>query len=313
MPDLLPIPPTAIQIVPPPGLPDVEALLAGRLAASSLAGYRRNIAAYVAWCSAHHVLPTEPRSLAAWRSDLVSTTQLSAATINRALAAVKRLCKESASQEYLPAEIAAKFAAVDGVSAKALKSRMRAHNKTAITPAAMRQLCDSPDPTTLRGLRDRALLTTLAMSGMRISEAVGLRWADLRQVEGGWLASVCGKTDTTPRDVLVGQRAIAYIQAWRTARGWADGYIFTSTRGHGQVLTRTPLTPAGAWLLVQGYAATCGLEHVKPHDLRRFLASQLIKRHGIREAQQALGHKSLETTTKYDTNTMAVGLSDDLF
>ena len=311
MPDLLPSSATAL-LPTQPALPEVEALLAGRLAASSLRGYRRDLAGYVSWCTAQGCAPTAPRSLAAWRTALVATG-LAAATVNRRIAAVKRLVKEAAAQDLLPAETAAKFAAVDGVSAKALKSRLRAHNKTAITPAAMRALCDSPDPATLRGLRDRALLTTLAMSGMRISEAVGLCWEDLRQVEGGWLASVCGKTDTERRDVLLGQRAVEYIQAWRTARGWAAGPIFTSTRGHGQVLTRTPITPAGAWLLVQGYAAGCGLAHVKPHDFRRFVASQLIKRHGIREAQKALGHKSIETTQRYDTNTMAVGISDDLF
>lgn len=43
------------------------------------------------------------------------------------------------------------------------------------------------------------------------------------------------------------------------------------------------------------YTERAGLAHIKPHDFRRFVGTQLV-REDIRKAQKALGHKSRETT-----------------
>jgi integrase len=48
---------------------------------------------------------------------------------------------------------------------------------------------------------------------------------------------------------------------------------------------------------VQRYANAVGLEHVTPHDFRRFVGTQLAKR-DIRLAQNQLSHKRIETTAK---------------
>ena len=95
-------------------LPDA-AILAGQLAPSSIAEYRTDIAAYLAWCQSSDLPPLAAPSLAQWRTHQAQATTLSAATINRALAAVKRLVKEAASQGYLSADLAAQFHGVAGV------------------------------------------------------------------------------------------------------------------------------------------------------------------------------------------------------
>ena len=89
-------------------LPDA-AILAGQLAPSSIAEYRTDIAGYLAWCQQTDLPPLAAPSLAQWRTHQAQDTRLSAATINRALAAVKRLVKEAASQGYLSADLAAQF------------------------------------------------------------------------------------------------------------------------------------------------------------------------------------------------------------
>ena len=70
--------------------PDPQ-LLAGRLAASTVTMYTRDVVAYVGFCGYDG-----PRALAAptlrrWRTSLVQDTVLSPHTINRMLAAVKRV------------------------------------------------------------------------------------------------------------------------------------------------------------------------------------------------------------------------------
>ena len=62
------------------------------------------------------------------------------------------------------------------------------------------------------------------------------------------------------------------------------------------------------WKIVQKYANLCDLSHVKPHDFRRFVGTQLAAS-DFRKAQKALGHKSIETTARhYVLDTLKVGL-----
>ncbi len=157
--DLIPV-----AVASPPARPDWAdvSILAGQLAPSSIAEYRKDAAAYGAWCAAQGVVPLLATSLAQYRTWLANTTAQSPATINRALAAVKRLVKEGAAQGHLDADTAARFASVAGVKAKALRDRQRPNARTRITPADMRCLADVPDRATLKGQRDAALLAVLA-------------------------------------------------------------------------------------------------------------------------------------------------------
>jgi integrase len=73
------------------------------------------------------------------------------------------------------------------------------------------------------------------------------------------------------------------------------------------------MSPTAVWQAVQQYAAAVGLRHVKPHDFRRFVGTELAKR-DIRQAQKALGHTRIETTAKhYVLDELEVGLTDGLY
>jgi integrase/recombinase XerD len=81
-------------------LPFDHTILAGQLAPSSIRMYRRDFLAYLAFCdSVPEAL--EPATLGRWRTHLAKETQKSPHTINRMLAAVKRLIKEAAGQGHL--------------------------------------------------------------------------------------------------------------------------------------------------------------------------------------------------------------------
>ena len=74
-------------------LPDA-AILAGQIAPSSVRMYRRDFAAYVAFAGSAE-LAKDPITLARWRAHLAGETKLSPNTINRLLAAVKRIMDET--------------------------------------------------------------------------------------------------------------------------------------------------------------------------------------------------------------------------
>jgi site-specific recombinase XerD len=104
--------------------------------------------------------------------------------------------------------------------------------------------------------------------------------------------------------------------SWRRSRVRADGStlcclasaVFSSAAA-------APLSPTSAWRIVQEYATVCGLSHIKPHDFRRFLGTQIVATTGdIRKAQKALGHKSIEGTARhYVLDELEAGLSDGLY
>jgi site-specific recombinase XerD len=83
----------------------------------------------------------------------------------------------------------------------------------------MRRLCDAPDRSTLKGLRDAALLHTLASSGVRVSEAATLTIEQVVQKtnngKAGYLLLVRGKTDEEAREAPLSPEAYAAILAWR--------------------------------------------------------------------------------------------------
>jgi len=303
---------TFFPLPPAPTAWPETAILTGHLAPSSLEKYHQALRAYQAFCE----MPGQAfqaTSLARWRTHLAQHTPLSPHTINRLLASVKRLVKEAAAQGYVDVVTAAAFASVAGVKPQALKERLKATARTRLTPGQMRLLCDTPNPQTLRGRRDRALLATLASSGCRVSEVVTLTASQITPRTGRFVLEVLGKNQTAPREAPLSQEAYMLIEAWLARRPVASASLFTSFAGRGARATAKPMSTAAVWQAVQRYAAAVGLRHVKPHDFRRFVGTELAKR-DIRQAQKALGHTRIETTAKhYVLDELEVGLTDGLY
>jgi integrase/recombinase XerD len=292
---------------------DVRSLLAGQLAESSIAMYKRDVAAYVEYAEAQGLDPLHPLTLAAWRDSLALDSSMSPNTINRMLSAVKRIVKQAASKELIDETISFKFHNIEGVKVKALKSRLKQHGRTRISPEDMRTLCQVPDANTLTGKRDQALLATLASSGLRASELANLTGEQIQRRGKGYFLQVIGKTDTEPRDAHLSVEAYHLIQEWLAARPVSSPYIFTSFSTRAVIPNTKPISEVTVWNIVRKYAHQCSLEHVKPHDFRRFVGTQLASK-DIRKAQRALGHKSIEVTARhYVLDELEIGLTDNLY
>jgi integrase/recombinase XerD len=103
------------------------------------------------------------------------------------------------------------------------------------------------------------------------------------------------------------------IEAWMAWRSVASPYVFTSFGGRGRQPTPQPLDRSAALRLVQHYAHLVGLGPLSPHDLRRFVGTQLAKR-DIRQAQKVLRHKDISTTARhYVLDELTGGLTDGLY
>ena len=285
-------------------------ILAGQVAPSSMRLYAQDLAAYLQFAEYSADVALRPSTLARWRNHLVQNTTQSASTINRRLSGVKSTFKWAAEVEEgcISARLAEEFAQVRGVKAKALKERQPEDNRTWMEPAEIRKIASAPDATRLSGKMHRALLFTLASSACRISDVCGLTQSQIALAADdkgcpGWCLMVTGKNETKPEARPITQEAHGYIQEWlaaRAAAGVTSEYVFTAFAGRGDSrLSDKPLSTAGAWQMVQRYAAQVGLVHIKPHDFRRSAGTAVHEKYGLLAAQKLLGHKDSNTTARH--------------
>jgi integrase/recombinase XerD len=161
------------------------------------------------------------------------------------------------------------------------------------------RLLGQPDVSTPRGLRDRALIELLYATGMRVSELIGLRPADVN-LDASYLTCT-GKGDKQ-RIIPIGDEAAAWVGRYiRDARANLMGRrnsprLFVNARGGGPGLTRV-----GFWKILKGYARKAGLKAaISPHMLRHSFATHLLDRGAdLRAIQMMLGHADLSTTQIY--------------
>lgn len=144
-------------------------------------------------------------------------------------------------------------------------------------------MLERPDTSTLKGLRDRALLAVLIGCGLRRAEAASLEFSHIQQREGRWMiVDLVGKRNKT-RSVPMPSWCKAAIDAWARVAG-LEGELMTA-----QSVFET----------VKFYADELGLA-VTPHDLRRTFA-KLARKGGadLKQIQLTLGHASVKTTEVY--------------
>jgi integrase/recombinase XerD len=146
------------------------------------------------------------------------------------------------------------------------------------------------------GARDRAMLETLYGAGLRVSELVGLRLAQLN-LEGGYVL-VIGKGNKE-RPVPIGAPARealrTYLEGPRAAllRGKTSPYVFVTLRGDA-------MSRQGFWKLLRRRALVLGLPRVSPHRLRHSFATHLLEGGAdLRAVQAMLGHADIATTQIY--------------
>lgn len=292
--------------------------LPGRVAPRTLTEYRFDVQHYLAWCGYEPERAIDPQTFRAWLQHMVENTTFSPHTINRRYAAVQSLVKASADCEQLDHALAYRFSLVKPVGLSQLRHRIRRIRPKAFTSEEVRALFRAVDPTTLIGLRDRAMLGVLATSGCRIAEVVTLRQSDLVPFGTETRLRVLGKGQHTEREAPLSREAVQWVRLWLRERrdkgGVNPDVLFSAFDSQSKRPVARPLTTGTVWYRLKRYARAAGLPSMSPHDLRRFVGTQVAARHGLRAAQLALGHKRLETTVKhYVLDEMPSGLTENLF
>ena len=227
----------------------------------------------------------------AWRKTL-EVRALSRATVRRKLAALSSLF------EYLCERNAVSNNPVKGVKRPAVESN---EGKTpALSDLQARQILSAPDPATLKGKRDRAILAVLLYHGLRRAELCALSRRDIEQRRGVNHLRVEGKGGKV-RYVPLHQGAAVAIQEYLDAGApnTDNAPLFRSMRANQR------LSAQGVYKdVVLKYGAEIGIVGMAlfgPHVMRATAATNALE-HGadIAKVQEWLGHANIQTTRIYD-------------
>ena len=274
------------------------------LSQNTVLAYGRDLGKLLAFAEASDVSEIEAVDLgvvSGWIREM-SRAGLGPRSTARHLSAARGLCKFLMREGVLradPTELAA-------------RPRFGRKLPRALGESEMVTLIEAPPPDTLRGLRDRAMLSLMYAAGLRVSELVSLTLGDVDRARG--IVSAFGKGKKR-RLVPLGEVALDHLTAYLEARAAdaaakAAGLGGKAGRGGkgdkvSQILFPSPrggkLTRQAFWKIVGRTARGAGIRgHVHPHQLRHSFATHLLSGGAdLRSVQTLLGHANVATTEIY--------------
>ena len=176
-----------------------------------------------------------------------------------------------------------------------------------ITPAETQALLAVCDPATTIGLRDRALVFTLAVQGWRVSEALGLHVDDMDDEQGHHVATIMGKGGKVARVPLA---AVVWsaIESWLSAAGISEGAVFVPVLKGGMVKPGSAISAQSAWRRIRFLARRADLtREIHPHLFRHGAVTEALARGvPLHQVQDYARHADPRTTRRYDSHRMSL-------
>jgi integrase/recombinase XerD len=251
---------------------------------------RRSLESFIEWAAKVPQISASPAVTLRHFQDFLAHRKhagLAAASIKLEIVALKIFFRWLAARNRIPRDVAEVLPL----------PRLERYLPETLNALEVEKLLDAPDVTEPLGLRDRAMLELLYVSGLRASELVGARLENLDLEHG--VIRVTGKGNKT-RIVPVGGKAReaieTYLQRERPAlvSKRTGSHVFLSR--HGKSITTVRL-----WQIVKANAKRAGLEqNVYPHLLRHSFATHLLGGGAdLRMIQEMLGHADIATTEIY--------------
>lgn len=167
-----------------------------------------------------------------------------------------------------------------------------------ITSQELGRLMKAPDPKTIQGLRDRAILELLFSTGLRISELTSLSIDDVDLSRDEF--SVRGKGDKI-RVVFLSETAKKAIREYLKERKDMDDALFVQFGKNAKAAKDLRLSPRAVQRMLKTCAAKAGItRRVSPHVIRHSFATDLLQNGAdLRSVQALLGHANIATTQVY--------------
>lgn len=259
------------------------------LARNSVLAYGRDLARFRRYTEQHGLddaADIEPRHLLGYLVTLAED-KLAARSQARQLVSLRGLFRYLRAERHVPLDPTADLE----------PPRLGLRLPEILSVDEVDRLLRAPDDSTPRGLRDAAMIETLYATGLRVSELVSLRLADVN-LDHGFLTTVGKgrKQRLVPVGEVACERLRQYLVEARPVfdRGRNAPALFLTHFGK-------PMTRQGFWKLLRGYALAQDIRKpISPHKLRHSFATHLIENGAdLRAVQAMLGHADVGTTQIY--------------
>jgi len=166
-----------------------------------------------------------------------------------------------------------------------------------LTKKEVEKLLEQPDPSDVKGVRDKAMLELLYATGIRVTELISLNVEDI-DLDNGLL--VCNGVNGKNRTIPVGTYCLKYIKLYlneyRAELNPREDEKALFLNLHGGRMTRQ-----GFWKIVKHYTQKANIcKSITPHTLRHSFAVHLIENGAdLQSLQEMLGHSDISTTQIY--------------
>lgn len=256
--------------------------------------YRKNISYYLAWLEVTGYKGTSRADVLAYKEHL--TGQYEASTVSAYLTAV-RTFYAWLSLTYGVQDIA-----------RGIKGSKKPHGfrKDPLTVDQVKAVLSGVDRESPEGLRDYAILSLMAHTGLRIVEVQRADISDIRQIMGRSVLFVQGKgRDEKDEFVILSPKVLEALASYIRSRGEtldaaAPLFVSKSDRNSGQRLTTRSLSR-----IVKQRFQAAGMDSAKltAHSLRHTaITLALLGGATIQQAQAMARHANINTTMVYAHN-----------
>jgi integrase/recombinase XerC len=285
----------------------LASLRAEDLSPRTVDGYRLDLLAVSRWYRESRGTELRWEALAStdlisYRQHLASVERLRPATVNRRLQALRRFCHWAQEHKILKAD--------PGEAVKSVRVTQRGRPHGLEEPEVHALLRVAGESGHGHARRNYALVQFLLQTGLRISEAAALCFADLKLRERSGSVRVRQGKGRKEREVPLNASARRALRAYLEPRGALrpEAPLFLSGRGG-------PMAVRSIQNLIAQLARRAKITRVRvsPHTLRHTFALHYLRQNPgkLVELASLLGHESLDTTALY-TRPSIDDLAEDL-
>lgn len=211
--------------------------------------------------------------LLAWKTDMVNSGK-SSATIARRIGSVKRYFQFLMDMDII----------TNNPSVKLKAPKILNKEEPTLTANEVRMIIEcATNP------RDKAIIATLASTGMRISELINIKMGDIN----GNDITIVGK-GSKRRMVHVNEKTMQYITVYLSTRKGGVDNLFVSNGN-------SPMLPNSINRTLKRLAKKAGVEkNIHNHSLRHLWATCMLDNNvPIENIQLCMGHSDISVTTRY--------------
>lgn len=212
--------------------------------------------------------------------------KFSAATISRSIASLK------AFYHYLIKEGIVSEDVAEGLHAPKIEKKL----PEILSMDEVVRLLEQPSGDSSKEVRDKAMLELLYATGIRVTELITLKVADVNLNMGFITCRDASKERVIPFGNEAKKALSRYLDGTREAMlaDPSSEYLFANCSGQ-------PMSRQGFWKLIKYYAKKAGITaDITPHTLRHSFAAHLVENGAdLRSVQEMLGHSDISTTQIY--------------